>query len=172
MVKIVLIFLCLSSVFLLHASDKIHTFQLIDNSEEDFLKNRRRKHPLGVNFGMLGPTGWGFASIDYFVDSKIDLEAGLGVGFQTNDLSPASMFLGAKYHVGAKFLGGITPYFGIMDAFFWSEGNFYQHNLYLPIGLHKIKRNKWSWAVEVAYQFNKYANQSVWGSFKVGYRIW
>jgi len=172
MVKSIIIFFFFVFALHLSAAETMLTFPTTDHSEFDFLKNRRKKHPLGVNVGVMGPTGWGFASVDYFLDSKIDLEAGVGVGFQTNELTPASMFLGAKYHVGAKFLAGITPYFGIMDAFFWSDGKFYQHNLYLPIGLHKIKRDKWTWAIEVAYQFNQYANQSVWGSFKVGYRIW
>lgn len=140
-----------------------------DKIEFDFLKNRRKKHPLGINFGILGPTGWGLVSVDYFIDSKIDIEGGIGI--QTNGINATSFFLGAKYHLGAKFLGGITPYFGVMDAFFWNTGDFYQHNLYFPIGLHKIKRDKWTWAVELAYQFNRYTNKNIWGSVKIGYRI-
>jgi hypothetical protein len=132
-------------------------------------KNRREKLPLGINVGILGPTGWGAVSMDYFIDSKINLEAGIGI--QTKGINPTSLFVGAKYHVGAKFLGGITPYFGVMDAFFWKDGEFYQHNLYFPIGLHKIKRDRWSWALELAYQFNKYSDQNIWGAFKVGYRV-
>lgn len=136
---------------------------------KDWFKNRRRKDPFGVNVGILGPTGWGMVSVDYFIDSKINVEGGIGI--QTNGINPTSLFLGAKYHVGAKFLAGITPYFGVMNAFFWNDGKLRQHNLYFPIGLHKIKRDKWTWAIELAYQFNKYSNQNIWGAFKIGYRI-
>ena len=143
--------------------DEMSTF------EKELFKNRRKKHPLGVNAGILGPTGWGYVSVDYFVASKINFEGGIGI--QTNGINPTSLFFGAKYHLGARFLGGITPYFGVVDAFFWKDGDFYQHNLYFPIGLHKIKRDKWSWGIEMAYQLNKYANSNIWGSIKIGYRI-
>ncbi len=160
----------LMSVFLL--SNSLAENQSIVWSGEngkDWFKNRRKKNPFGLNVGILGPNGWGYLSADYFIDSKINVEGGFGI--QTNGINPISLFLGVKYHLGAKFLAGITPYFGVMDAFFWNGGDFYQHNLYFPIGLHKIKRNKWTWAVEVAYQFNQYANRNIWGSLKIGYRI-
>jgi len=134
-----------------------------------WLKNRRAKHPLGVNVGMLGPTGWGNISMDYFVDSKFDVEAGLGI--QTNGDNPYSFMGGVKYHIAGKFALGTTLYFGVMDAFFFKDGKGHQHNLYFPIGLHKIKRNKFSWGVELAYQYNKYSSRNIWGSFKIGYRI-
>ncbi len=135
----------------------------------DFLKNRRKKYPLGVNIGVLGLTGWGHVSVDWFIISKIDIEAGIGI--QTKGIHPFSYFAGFKYHVLGKSPTNLTPYFGIYDAFFVKDGKLYQHNLYFPIGIHKIKRDRFTWAIELAYQFNKYTDRNIWGSFKVGYRI-
>ncbi|MFD1551308.1 hypothetical protein [Putridiphycobacter roseus] len=145
------------------------TLSAADIEKPDWLKNRRKKHPFGLNVGILGPTGWGFVSADYFIDSKLDLEGGMGI--QTNGIHPYSFFAGAKYHLAGKFIMGSTFYFGAMDAFFFKDGKGYQHNLYFPIGIHKIKRNKFSWSLEVAYQFNKNSDSNIWGAFKVGYRI-
>ena len=155
--------------FLLMFFLPISALNAAEIEKPDWLKNRRKKHPLGVNVGVLGPTGWGFVSADYFIDSKLDVEGGMGI--QTNGIHPYSFFAGAKYHIAGKFILGSTFYFGAMDAFFFKEGKGYQHNLYFPIGIHKIKRNKFSWSIEVAYQFNKYSDSNIWGASKVGYRI-
>jgi len=135
----------------------------------DLLKNRRKKHPVGVNVNVLGVTGWGNVSADWFINPKLNVEGGFGI--QNSGLSSISYFAGIKYHLLGKTPSNLTPYFGVFDAFFLSEGQLYQHNLYFPIGLHKIKRNKFSWAIEMAYQYNKYAKSNIWGAFKIGYRI-
>ena len=140
-----------------------------NESKVDFLKNRRQKHPLGINVGVLGVTGWGNVSADFFIKSKFNVEAGFGIN--TSGLSPVSYFGGLKYHVMGKTPTNLTPYFGVCNAVFFSEGKMQQNNLYFPIGIHKIKRNKMSWALELAYQFNQYSDNNIWGGFKIGYRI-
>ena len=156
-----LILLLLSFSGTLSASDSF--------GKVDLLKNRRKKHPLGINVGVLGITGWGNVSADWFITPKLNVEGGLGI--QTTGLSPISYFGGVKYHILGKSPSNLTPYFGIYDAVFTNEGKLHQHNLYFPIGIHKIKRNKFSWSLEVAYQFNSYSDRNLWGGFKIGYRF-
>lgn len=137
--------------------------------ENKWVKNKRKKYPVGINLGVLGPTGWGNLSLDWFINSNIDIEAGLGI--LSKEEATVSYFGGVKYHVLGKSFSNFTPYFGVMDAVYFLEGGLKQHNLYFPIGIHKIKRDKFSWALEMAYQFTTNENNHVWGSFKIGYRL-
>ncbi len=166
MIRTLFIFI---SISFLNGSFAADTVMGESDLEIDFLKNRRRKHPVGVNVGVLGITGWGNVSADVFIKSKLNIEGGFGIN--ASGETPIAYFAGVKYHALAKTPSNITPYFGVCNSFFINDGQFHQHNLYFPIGIHKIKRNRFTWALELAYQFNQYTDRNIWGGFKIGYRI-
>ncbi len=138
-------------------------------SNIDFLKNRRQKYPVGINLVVLGPSGNIGASIDWFVTKKINLEVGSGIN-RFNSLQ-YSGFFGARYHLFGKSFSNMTIYGGVYDKITMDPVALY-HTLYLPIGIHRIKKSRLSWHLELAYQNNLTVNEwDLWGAFKVGYRI-
>ena len=72
----------------------------IESEAVDLIKNRRKKHPVGINVGVLGITGWGNVSADWFITQKLNLEGGFGIN--QSGLSPVSYFGGIKYHLFGK----------------------------------------------------------------------
>jgi hypothetical protein len=132
-------------------------------------KNRRAKYPIGVNIMAFGPAGVIGLSIDWFIKPKLNLEFGIGADdFKT---AKPAYFIGGKYHLFGNTLSNTTPYFGVFDKIssFTNEIN---HQLYVPIGLQRIKKSKFTWNIEVAYVYNINSyTSSVWGAFKIGWRF-
>lgn len=131
--------------------------------------NRRDKYPAGFNLYALGPVGIGGVSFDYFIVPKISLE--LGVGIQ-NFNPDHGFFVGAKYHIFGNTFLNTTPYIGVFSGFEYANKDVRNYNLYIPIGIQHIKKNKIAWSIEVAYKRNA-ANieQNIYGGAKIGFRF-
>jgi hypothetical protein len=139
--------------------------------KELLYKNRRAKYPLGVNLILLGPSGLVGGSFDYFITSKMNFEG--GVGLSNSKSAQPNYFAGLKYHILGNSISNTTFYFGgFVKNNFNNTTNEIIQELYLPIGLQKIKKNKFSWNIELAYKYDVAASKSiVWGAFKLGYRF-
>src|SRR5690606_11661490 len=114
-------------------------------------------------------------SLDGFLGPKFAFEAGAGhrvnresIDFEKEDFS---YFLGARYH----FLGGtrlaLTPYVGAYTAFHYNGRDVQNHNVYFPVGIHRIKKSGFNWGVEVAFQKSADTDRRLHGSFRIGYRF-
>tara|TARA_B100000809_G_C15091538_1_gene513372 strand:- start:1088 stop:1600 length:513 start_codon:yes stop_codon:yes gene_type:complete len=144
-------------------------YSLENNHKELFLKNRRAKYPVGINFVGFGPSGVAGLSMDWFIKPKFNLEFGAGL----NDLKifQPSYFAGGKYHFFGNTISNTTIYLGFFDKVtIDSIGT--NNLLYIPIGLQRIKKNKLTWNIEVAYTYDIDTFKSnVYGAFKLGYRL-
>ena len=139
------------------------------NHKDLFLKNRRAKYPVGINVVAFGPSGLAGLSIDWFIKPKFNFEFGAGL----NDLktNQPSYFAGGKYHLFGNSISNTTFYFGVFDKVTLNS-NTVGHMLYVPIGLQRIKKNKLTWNIEVAYTYDLNSFKSkVYGAFKLGYRF-
>jgi len=136
-----------------------------------FHKNRRAKYPLGVNLVILGPSGLVASSLDYFFTSRINVE--IGVGLNNDKTIQPNYFSGVKYHILGRTISNSTFYVGgFIKNDFNNTANEIIQELYLPIGLQKIKMNKFTWNLELAYKYDvSSATSIVWGAFKLGYRF-
>ena len=137
------------------------------------LKNPRKADPFGLNIHMIGPAGIVSFSADEFITPKIAVETGAGwhslkYPENTGDLS---YFLGGRYHFLGKTPLRLTPYLGMYTVFHHNGKTLRNHSLYIPLGIHKIKRKGLCWSVEAAYQRNIFTNRSFTGAFKIGYRF-
>ena len=134
-----------------------------------FLKNRRAKFPVGVNLIAIGPAGLAGLSVDWFIKPKFNLEFGAGLNdFKTYQ---PSYFAGGKYHIFGNTISNTTFYFGVFDKV-TIDSSVVNNMLYVPIGLQRIKKNKLTWNIEVAYTFDiNTARSKVFGAFKLGYRF-
>lgn len=130
--------------------------------------NRRKKHPFGVNLYGFGPIGLAAVSMDLFITPKFALET--GAGFRDFD-GNAAFTIGARYHLFGKTFLSLTPYVGLYTAFHYNGTSLQSNAIYIPLGLHKIKKNKVSWSVEVAYQRNTFFGNGITGGFRIGYRF-
>jgi hypothetical protein len=141
---------------------------LLKRDKDKKRTNLRADRPIGVNLTGFGPGGLVSASIDGFLTPKFALEGGAGLRNEDGDLS---YFLGGRYHL----LGGtklrLTPYVGVYTAFHNNERDIQNHALYVPIGLHKVKKNGFNWAIEAAYERNTFKEGNWTGAFKIGYRF-
>lgn len=143
------------------------TFDFSPKGKLDDL-NRRSRFPVGINAYGFGPVGGLALTADFFITPKVAFE--LGGGFRDLDLNHA-FTLGFRYHVlGNSFLN-LTPYIGIYSAFHYNGSDLQNNSLYIPIGLHKIKKNGFSWSVEMAWQRNTFFSNGFTGGFRLGYRF-
>jgi hypothetical protein len=130
--------------------------------------NRRLERPVGVNLYAIGPAGLISGSLDGFITPKFALEAGAGL---RNEQGDVAYFLGGRYHVFGKSFLNLTPYVGAYTAFHRTTENVQNHSLYVPFGLHKIKKSGFSWSAEIAYERSTYKDDHFSGGFKIGYRF-
>lgn len=137
--------------------------------KEKFKLNRRSKYPAGANLQVLGPIGLVAASFDYFLSPKWAIEIGVGA----RDFTPNLGFsVGGRYHFFGKTPTNLTPYIGLYSGFSTTENDIQNYNLYVPVGIHKIKRNKLNWSLEIAYQRNAdRLEEHFYGGFKLGFRF-
>ncbi len=134
-----------------------------------FKLNRRAQFPAGFNLYAFGPSGLGGVSFDYFVVPKLSLEIGAGARNFDPDLG---YFVGARYHVFGNTPLNITPYIGVFTTAEYTGNDIRNYNLYIPVGLQRIKKNRLSWSIEVAYQRNSYdPSRSFYGGGKLGFRF-
>lgn len=168
LILVLMLFLS-TGVFAIHPE-----FNAPAKNKEKFTLNRRVKYPAGFNLYALGPVGAVSVSFDYFVRPKISLEIGGGLRelpLSGDDLKNGFL-LGGRYHFFGNTPLNITPYIGVFSAFEFTGSDVRNYNLYVPIGLQRIKRNKLSWSVEVAYQNNIYQpNTHFYGGAKLGFRF-
>lgn len=142
--------------------------------KKKFKLNRRAMYPAGLNLYVAGPAGFAGASFDYFIVPRFSLEVGAGVRNFTivpENLKPA-FFGGGRYHFFGNTPLNITPYIGIFSGFEYTGSDVRNFNLYVPVGLQRIKKNKVSWSIEIAYQRNSYnPGQNIYGGGKIGFRF-
>ncbi len=136
---------------------------------KEIFKSRREKLPLGINLVMFGPNGLIGISVDYFVTPKLNFE--IGTGRQLPFTLPQSYYFGGKYHFFGKTFVNATFYLGIYDAFYYTGTDLRNHSIYIPFGIQRIKKNKFAWSLEVAFQNNINYNSYVWGAAKFGFRF-
>ncbi len=116
-----------------------------------------------------GPLGTAGVSFDYFLTPKWVLEIGAGARNLTPDLG---LTVGGRYHFFGKTTLNFTPYLGIYTAFSPIQNDVQNYSLYIPFGLHRIKKNKISWSVEVAYrQSVDRPSDHFYGGAKLGFRF-
>ena len=130
--------------------------------------NRRSKFPIGLNAYGLGPIGGLALTADFFLTPKVALE--VGAGFRNFDLDNG-FTIGVRYHVFGKTLLNLTPYLGLYTAFHHNGTSLQNNSVYVPVGLHKIKKNGFSWSAEVAWQRNTFMTNGWSGGFRLGYRF-
>ena len=132
-----------------------------------------RNNRFGVNINMGSPTLWLSASLDYFITSSVNIEAGAGL---------LGAFGGMKYHFfGSKNTANWTPYLGLFYAYNISIIINENTNLYVPLGLQYTSNEGFTFGVELAGRFLiTYANNSyssldyfvpLWGAIKMGYHF-
>lgn len=130
--------------------------------------NRRSKMPVGINIYAVGPIGGLSFSTDVFITPKIAFEAMAGVrDFELNH----AFSLGARYHFFGKTFMNMTPYIGIYTVFNHNGSSLQNQGLYIPIGIHRIKRNQWCWSVEGAFQRTNFFTSNFSLGIKLGYRF-
>ena len=133
-----------------------------------------RNNRFGVNINMGSPTLLLSASLDYFITSSVNIEAGAGL---------FGAFGGMKYHFfGSKNTANWTPYLGLFYAYNISIIINENTNLYVPLGLQYTSNEGFTFGVELAGRFliTTYANNSyssldyfvpLWGAIKMGYHF-
>jgi len=135
-----------------------------------------RNNRFGVNINMGSPTLFLSASLDYFITSSVNIEAGAGL---------LGAFGGMKYHFfGSKNTANWTPYLGLFIArtlYDWdpfstsSEGDVFNTNLYFPVGFQYISKNGFTFAAEFAGRILvpelAAAQIPFWGAIKFGYHF-
>lgn len=165
MVRLIgIVFLCFNCIAM-----AAENYPVPSPEKEKIVFNRRDKYPAGINLYAIGPIGFVGLSFDYFITQKFNLEGGAGIRSFEN--SPG-FTVGAKYHFFGKLPLNLTPYVGIFTAFEPAGTTIRNYNMYIPFGLHRIKRDRFSWGVEVAFQYNAYQPERlIWGGFKMGYRF-
>ena len=134
-----------------------------------------RNNRFGVNINMGSPTFLLSASLDYFITSSVNIEAGAGF---------VGAFGGMKYHFfGSKNNANWTPYLGLFiarnltdfDIFGSSSGDDWNTNLYFPVGFQYISKNGFTFAAEFAGRILvpelAAAQIPFWGAIKFGYHF-
>jgi len=140
-----------------------------DLKKNPFKLNRRAKHPAGFNIYFAGPVGLAGASFDYFIVPKFSVEIGAGIrDFDAN----VGYFGGGRFHFFGNSFLNTTPYLGLFSGFEFKNGDIRNYNLYIPFGIQRIKKNKTTWSIEVAYQRNTYSpGNRIYGGGKLGFRF-
>ena len=134
-----------------------------------------RNNRFGVNINMGSPTFLLSASLDYFITSSVNIEAGAGL---------LGTFGGMKYHFfGSKNTANWTPYLGLFiarnltdfDIFGTSSGDDWNTNLYFPLGIQYISKEGFTFAAEFAGRILvpelAAAQIPFWGAIKFGYHF-
>ena len=134
-----------------------------------------RNNRFGVNINMGSPTLLLSASLDYFITSSVNIEAGAGL---------LGAFGGMKYHFfGSKNTANWTPYLGLyiarnltdFDIFGSSSGDVWNTNLYFPVGFQYISKNGFTFGAEFAGRILvpelAAAQIPFWGAIKFGYHF-
>ena len=140
-----------------------------------------RNNRFGVNINMGSPTLLISASLDYFITSSVNIEAGAGL---------LGAFGGMKYHFfGSKNTANWTPYLGLYIArnltdfdaifkeIFGSSSSFYvwNTNLYFPVGFQYISKYGFTFGAEFAGRILvpelAAAQFPFWGAIKFGYHF-
>ncbi|WP_066758260.1 hypothetical protein [Crocinitomix algicola] len=143
--------------------------EIFPEKDRKIVWNRREKYPAAINLYALGPIGLIGVSFDYFINQKLNIEAGAGIRSFEND---PGFTLGLKYNFLGKTPLNLTPYVGIFNGFEPTENSIRNYNIYIPFGLHRLKRDRFTWSVEVAFQYNVYRkDEYFFGGFRMGYRF-
>ena len=134
-----------------------------------------RNNRFGVNINMGSPTFLLSASLDYFITSSVNIEAGAGF---------VGAFGGMKYHFfGSKNTANWTPYLGLFiarnltdfDIFGSSSGDDWNTNLYFPVGIQYISKYGFTFGAELAGRILvpelAAALFPFWGAIKFGYHF-
>jgi hypothetical protein len=134
-----------------------------------------RNNRFGVNINMGSPTFLLSASLDYFITSSVNIEAGAGF---------VGAFGGMKYHFfGSKNTANWTPYLGLFiarnltdfDIFGSSSGDDWNTNLYFPVGIQYISKYGFTFGAELAGRILvpelAAAQIPFWGAIKFGYHF-
>jgi hypothetical protein len=132
----------------------------LSHAEEYKRLTDERRFGIGCNF--LGPSIVASLSANYFITSKIKVEAGAGI---------LGYFAGGTYHFGGSRIGKATPYIGSYlsgnSGLFHSETDPF---IYLPIGVGGNWKNGLSLHFEFAFFRNMEDNISrLWGAVKFSY---
>lgn len=191
--KLTVIIMMLTLGVLTHAAENVPTLNFNFQSPNTFswkstetsleigkkditkMPNRRKDRPFGLNLYAIGPGGIANVSADIFITPKLALEGGAGFRNKEGDFG---YFLGGRYHIFGNSFLNLTPYVGVYTAFHQREGeesleSLQNHSMYVPFGLHRIKKSGINWAIEIAYEKNtfKESHDNLSFGFKLGYRF-
>lgn len=149
----------------------------IEENKTQITWGNPRNNRFGVNINMGSPTIILSVSLDYFITSSVNIEAGAGL---------IGAFGGMKYHFfGSKNIANWTPYLGLFYAYNLSIINNENTNLYVPLGLQYTSNEGFTFGVELAGRFlitsannsfSLFDNSSdyivpLWGAIKMGYHF-
>jgi len=157
MKKLFIILLLLLSNSLMAQESKIET------------SNPRINNPFGIMINFGGPSLLLSASVDYYVNSNVNIEVGTGF---------IGAFAGAKYHFnGEQETKKWTPYLGLYlthiprITFFNSVPP--RNGFYIPVGIQYMSTNGFTFGFELAgISLENIAGGSpVWGALKLGYHF-
>ena len=124
-----------------YSFSKKDLIKINDNKAQITWGSNPRNNRFGVNINMGSPTLLLSASLDYFITSSVNIEAGAGL---------LGAFGGMKYHFsGSKNTANWTPYLGLFYAYNLSIFN----NLYVPLGLQYTSNEGFTFGVELAGRF-------------------
>jgi len=161
--KYILLFILLTySLNIIKAQDTLS----IKSVENKYMikSNPRLSKPFGININILGQTIVSSVSVDYFLTSSLNVEAGVGL---------IGSFGGLKYHFNrANNDKNWTPYLGVYLArvlygSIWNGG--FKNSLYTPLGIQFQKKKGRTFGAEIAY--TNLGALHVWGGLKIGYRL-
>ena len=133
-----------------------------DNKAQITWGNPRLNNRFGVNIIMGGPSLVLSGSLDYFITSSVNIEAGIGL---------FGAFGGMKYHFsGSKNTANWTPYLGLFYGANLSLETDTYTNLYVPLGLQYTGNKGFTFAVELAGRL-EFGDGffPVWGAIKFGF---
>ena len=163
-----------------YSFSKKDLIKINDNKAQITWGNPRLNNRLGVGINIGSPTILLSFSLDYFITSSVNIEAGIGL---------FGAFGGMKYHFsGSKNTANWTPYLGLFYAYNLSIFNNKNTNLYVPLGLQYTSNEGFTFGVELAgrflitspnnsfslfdktYDYSDYI-VPLWGAIKFGYHF-
>ena len=147
-----------------YSFSKKDLIKINDNKAQIAWGSNPRNNRFGVNINMGSPTILLSFSLDYFITSSINIEAGIGL---------FGAFGGMKYHFsGSKNTANWTPYLGLFYAGNIGADLEPYTNLYIPLGLQYTGNKGFTFAVELAGRLEFGDGFSpVWGAIKMGYHF-
>ena len=160
------------------AFSKKDLIKIEENKTQIAWGSNPRNNRFGVNINIGSPTILLSFSLDYFITSSVNIEAGAGL---------FGAFGGMKFHFfGSKNTANWTPYLGLFYAYNLSIFNNENTNLYVPLGLQYTSNEGFTFGVELAGRFlitsannsfslfdnsSDYINFPLWGAIKFGYHF-